>query len=137
MATMQVELVSAERELFSGEAAEVYARSVEGEIGILPGHQPVLLALEIAPVRMKMEDGNWEAYAVHNGFMFFRQNRLVILADLAEHAEEIDVEEARELRERHAGTRREELDEEAFKALRRAEVRLEVAQGGGYPAGSV
>ncbi len=137
MAEINAQIVSAERELFSGEVAEVYARSVGGEIGILPGHQPALLALEIAPCRLKLPDGSWEVYAVHQGFLFFRDNRLVLLADLAEHASEIDVEEARRQKSEHDGSRREELDEEASKALRRAEVRITVAEGGGMPVGSV
>lgn len=137
MATMEAQIVSAERELFSGEVSEVYARSVNGEIGILPGHQPCLLALEIAPCRLKMPDGSWEVYAVHEGFLFFRDDRLVLLADLAEHASEIDVQQAREQKREHETGRREELSEEAKKALRRAEVRITVAEGGGMPAGSV
>ena len=45
MATMQVEVVSAEKQLFSGEAKELYARALDGEIGIMPGHQPAVIAL--------------------------------------------------------------------------------------------
>ena len=136
MATFQVEVVSAERELWTGEAAEVYARSVEGEIGILPGHQPALLQLEIAPVRIKLDDGSWEIFAVHHGFLFYREEKVVVLADLAERASEIDVDEARQEVEMHRSAARDQLDEEARKALRRAEVRLEVADHS-YPAGSV
>jgi F-type H+-transporting ATPase subunit epsilon len=128
MATMQVSVVSAEKELFSGEAAEVYARSVDGEIGILPGHQPALISLSIAPVRIKLEDGDWEIYAVHEGTMFFRDNRLVVLADIAEHASEIDVERARAQKER-IESRHEDLDEPLRKAIRRSDVRLTVAEG--------
>lgn len=136
MATFQVEVVSAERELWSGEAAEVYARSVEGEIGILPGHQPALLQLEIAPVRIKLQGDRWEVFAVHRGFLFYREDKVVVLADLAEHASEIDVEQARREAEEHRTKTRDQLDEEAQRALRRAEVRLEVADHS-YPAGSV
>jgi F-type H+-transporting ATPase subunit epsilon len=135
VATMEVSVVSAEKELFSGEAAEVYARSVEGEIGILPGHQPTLISLSIAPVRIKLESGDWEIYAVHEGTMFFRDNRLVVLADIAEHASEIDVERAKAQKDR-IETRQEELDEQMRKAIRRSDVRLTVAEGtGGGPTG--
>jgi F-type H+-transporting ATPase subunit epsilon len=127
MATMEVSVVSAERELFSGEAAEVYARSIEGEIGILPGHQPALISLQIAPVRIKMTDGSWEIYAVHEGTMFFRDNRLVVLADIAEHASEIDVERAKAQKER-IRSRHEELDEQMRKAIARSDVRITVAE---------
>ncbi len=82
MATMQVDVVAPDRSLFSGEASEVYARSQEGEIGILPGHQPALLALaEGAPVRVKTEGGQEESFAITGGFLEFRDNRLTVLAD--------------------------------------------------------
>jgi F-type H+-transporting ATPase subunit epsilon len=84
MATMQVDVVSAEEQLFSGEATEVYARSTEGEIGILPGHMPILLALGDAPVRVKSVDGSQVSIAVHHGFLEFKENHLTVLADAAE-----------------------------------------------------
>ena len=131
MATIQVEVVSPEKQLFSGEAEEVYARSLDGEIGILPGHQPALLALDISPVKMKLADGGEERVAVHNGFLFFRENRLVILADSAERAGDIDVNRAkarlRELEGQEQGS--DEDDEDLHAARRRQEVRLDVAGG--------
>lgn len=81
MATMQVDVVAPDRSLFSGEATEVFARSQDGEIGILPGHQPVLLALADGhPVRVRT-GGSEESYHVTGGFLEFRDNRLTILAD--------------------------------------------------------
>lgn len=132
--TMEVSVVSAEKELYSGEAAEVYARSVEGEIGILPGHQPALISLQIAPVRLKLPDGSWEVFAVHEGVMFFRDDILVVLADIAEDASEIDVDRARAQRDR-LQRRRDELDEEMRKALARSDVRITVAEGIEGPSG--
>ena len=81
MATMQVDVVSAEQQLFSGEASEVYARSMEGEIGILPGHQPVLLMLEEAPVRVKTADGQEQSFNIAGGFLEFRNNHLIVLGE--------------------------------------------------------
>lgn len=81
MATMKVDVVSAEAELFSGEASEVYARSTEGEIGILPGHQPVLLLLEKAPVRVRTQGGGEESFEIAGGFLEFRNNHLIVLAE--------------------------------------------------------
>lgn len=83
MATMTVNVVSPEARLFSGEATEVYARSLDGEIGILPGHQPALLALADAPVRVKTAEGTHE-FNVHGGFLSFRDNVLTVLADSAD-----------------------------------------------------
>lgn len=127
MATMHVEVVSAEKSLLSTEATEVYARSLEeGEIGILPGHQPCLLALEIAPVKIVEADGTIERVAVHHGFLFFRNNELVVLADQAEVAAEIDVERARARRSELAS--RSSDDKDAQRRLRKAELRLDVAE---------
>jgi F-type H+-transporting ATPase subunit epsilon len=82
MATMQVDVVAPDRSLFSGEASEVYARSQEGEIGILPNHQPALLALAAgAPVRVHTEGGGEESFTITGGFLEFRDNRLTVLAD--------------------------------------------------------
>jgi F-type H+-transporting ATPase subunit epsilon len=124
---MQVHVVSATRELFRGEANAVYARSTEGEIGILPGHQPVLLALEISPVRV-VHDGETTTWAVHQGFLEYRDDRLTVLADVAERPEEIDVERARAARDR-AQEHLADPDYEgnARAELRRAEIRLLLA----------
>jgi F-type H+-transporting ATPase subunit epsilon len=130
MATMQVAVVSAERELYSGEASEVYARSLEGEIGILPGHQPALLALAPAPVRVKTPEGDEIVIAVHNGFLEFRENHLTVLADVAEFAVEIDVERARAAKGR--ALKHLEMGEDypgdAEAELARAELRLRIAE---------
>jgi F-type H+-transporting ATPase subunit epsilon len=128
MAEMQVHVVSATRELFRGEANAVYARSTEGEIGILPGHQPVLLALEISPVRVE-HDGETTTWAVHQGFLEYRDDRLTVLADVAERPEEIDVERARAARDRaqeHLADP--EYEGNARAELRRAEIRLLLAE---------
>jgi F-type H+-transporting ATPase subunit epsilon len=124
---MEVLVVSATRELFRGEANAVYARSTEGEIGILPGHQPVLLALEISPVRVE-HGGETTTWAVHQGFLEYRDDKLTVLADVAERPEEIDVERARAARERaeqHLADP--EYEGNARAELRRAEIRLLLA----------
>ncbi len=81
MATMQVDVVTPEERLFSGEAEEVYARSTEGEIGILPGHQPILLALEGGSAVRVRGGGQEHRYDIGGGFLEFRDNRLMVLAD--------------------------------------------------------
>lgn len=131
MATMQVDVVSAESSLYSGEAAEVYARSTEGEIGILPGHQPALLALAPAPVRVKTPEGDEVVVAVHQGFLEIRENQLTVLADVAELAVEIDAERARSARDRAlAHLDDPDYDGDARAELERAELRLRIAEGG-------
>ncbi len=87
---MDVQVVSADAALFAGEGTEVYARSVSGEIGILPGHQPVLLLLAPAPLRVKLPDGGERCFAIHSGFLEFADNQLTVLADRAEEAADAD-----------------------------------------------
>ena len=77
---MQVDVVSAEEQLYSGEAEEVYARSMDGEIGILPGHQPILVMLDKAPVRVKSAGGE-QTFNISGGFLEFRNNHLIVLAE--------------------------------------------------------
>jgi F-type H+-transporting ATPase subunit epsilon len=96
MATMHVELVSVERALWSGDATAVFARTVEGELGILPGHAPLLGAL--APgfiVRIKRVDEDELRVAVHGGFLSVRKDGVSVLAEMAEPAEDIDTARAR------------------------------------------
>jgi F-type H+-transporting ATPase subunit epsilon len=94
---MHVELVSVERALWSGEASAVYARTTEGELGVLPGHTPLLGAL--APgwvVRIARVDEPELRVAVHGGFLSVRPDGVSVLAEMAEIADEIDVVRARE-----------------------------------------
>jgi F-type H+-transporting ATPase subunit epsilon len=94
--TMHVEVVSAHASVLSGDAVELYARGVEGEIGILPGHAPALIALDVGPVRVTLADGTKERIAVHRGVMFVGDDgKVIVLSDIAERAEDIDVERAR------------------------------------------
>lgn len=128
MAQMEVHVVSATRELYRGEATAVYARSTDGEIGILPGHQPALLALQISPVRVQETSGETVTWAVHEGFLAYGGGRLTVLADVAERPEEIDVARARSARERaleHLADP--EYEGNARAELRRAEIRLLLA----------
>jgi F-type H+-transporting ATPase subunit epsilon len=108
---MHVELVSVEARLWSGEASAVYARTVEGEIGILPRHAPLLA--ELAPgwiVRIQTEGEPELHVAVHGGFLSVRPDGVSVLAETAEKADEIDVARAREaLRRVESGTSPEDL----------------------------
>ena len=126
--TMQVELVSPERILFSGEAEIVIARTVGGgEIAFLTGHAPFLGALDVCSVRIKKTDGEWEAAAVHGGFVEVRDDRVIILSDLAELASQIDFERARHDLE-ELERRVMETDDAAVQArLARVRVRVSLA----------
>jgi F-type H+-transporting ATPase subunit epsilon len=122
MASMHVELVSVEKLIWSGEASAVYARTTEGELGILPGHAPLLG--ELAPgwlVRIQQEGGTELRVAVHGGFLSVRKEGVSVLAELAERAEDIDVERARAARSRADDT------DEGQAARARAQARLRAA----------
>ena len=132
---LQVDVVSAERRLFQGEVAELYARSIEGEIGILPGHEATLLALDYGPIRLKMPDGSQIVIAVHRrGFLECRDDQINVLADIAEMVEEIDIERAERALERgrrHLETPGYEGD--ALSEIQRAELRIKLGRSGGVP----
>jgi F-type H+-transporting ATPase subunit epsilon len=126
VAELNVELVAAERLLWSGHASFVTARTTEGELGVLPGHTPLLGVLAPGAVRIRTVEGQTVLAAVHGGFLSVADNDVAILSDVAELAEEIDVSRAESSRERLRGTADE--DEEARAALARAETRIHVAQ---------
>ena len=127
MATMHVEVVSAEKQLLSGEVTELYARSLEGEIGILPGHQPALIALDIAPVKVVFEDGHTELVAVHNGFLFVGDGKVIVLADTAELGSEIDAARAESEVRRLEQLLESEEDAAVRSSLTKHRIRLDVA----------
>ena len=121
--TLQVELVSPERILYSGEAEMVVCRTVTGgEVAFLANHAPFLAALEPGVVRVKT-DGGEEVAAVHGGFVEVRDNRVIILSYVAELAKDIDVSRAERAKDAATGD-----DEEAVAARARAEARLNAAK---------
>lgn len=125
MAELHVELVAADRSVWSGEATRVIARTPSGDIGIMPGHQPLLTVLESGPVTIRTTgagDGGTVLAAVHGGFISFADNKLSLLAEIAELSHEIDVERAERALERAKS------DADAG-AERRAEVRLLAVAG--------
>ena len=126
--TLQVELVSPERILWTGEADMVIARTAGGgDIAFLTGHAPFVGALDIGKVVVRPPQGDDELVAVHGGFIEVSNDRVTILSDVAEVASQIDVERARQAQERAEASLRQEHDVEVEAALRRAEVRLSVA----------
>jgi len=130
VATMHVEVVSAEQHVLSADVRELYARSVEGEVGILPGHQPALIALDIGQVRLVLEDGTVERIAVHRGILFVDQDhRVIVLADVAELSSQVDVRRAEariaQLEQRLSGG-----DDAALRmSLQKQHLRVDVARG--------
>jgi F-type H+-transporting ATPase subunit epsilon len=125
VATLQVELVAVERMIWSGEATMVIARTTEGELGVLPGHAPLLGELAAGGVvRIRPESGDELVVAAHGGFLSVTEKGVSILAETAEIASEIDVERAREALRRAEA---EGDDPDAQAAARRAQSRLRAA----------
>src|SRR5215212_1472917 len=125
VATLQVELVAVERRLWSGEARMVIARTTEGELGVLPGHAPLLGELaEGGVVTIRTESGEDVVVAAHGGFLSVTERGVSILAETAEFSGDVDVERAREAlrRAEDAGD-----EPEAVDAARRAQSRLRAA----------
>lgn len=96
MADMSVELVAVERRLWSGQASFVSAQTTEGQIGIMPGHEPLLGQLvEGGTVTIVDSEGQRTVVAVHGGFFAVAAGSVRVLAESAEFAAEIDIEAAR------------------------------------------
>lgn len=96
MAEISVELVAVERRLWSGKATFVVAQTTEGEIGLLPGHEPVLGQLvEGGVVKITTTDDDTVCAAVHGGFLSATGSKVSVLAETAELSDEIDVAEAK------------------------------------------
>jgi F-type H+-transporting ATPase subunit epsilon len=125
---MMLEIVTPERKVYAEEVNMVIARGVEGELGILPHHVPLVTPLKIAPLTVK-KDNQERWIAVNGGFMEVRKDKVIILADSAELPEEIDVERAQRAKERaEARMKSDEYDfRRAELALQRALNRLKVA----------
>ncbi|EJL40334.1 ATP synthase epsilon chain [Brevibacillus agri] len=130
MSKMTVEVVTPERVVYSGQAEMVIARGVQGDLGILPNHMPLVSPLKIAPVRIKTEGDNEVKMAVSGGFMEVRGDKVTILAETAELPGDIDVERAKAAKaraEKRLAEKYAELDvQRAERALQRAMARLDV-----------
>lgn len=129
--TLRLEVVTPERTLLSADVRSVVAPASDGYLGILPGHAPMVAGLTIGILQFGPEGAGKERVAVSGGFLEVSRDRVVVLADAAERAEEIDVTRARAARERaerRLSERRADIDRvRAELALRRALNRLRTA----------
>ena len=128
-----VELVSPERVAYTGEAKMVICRTTTGDIAFLPGHVPLIGVLATHPVRVLLEDGGEQIIAVHQGFVEVSPpedgtTRVTILSDVCELSETIEVSRAQQAKSAaESALASDSEDVEAAAALRRANVRLSVA----------
>ena len=138
MAQMLLEIITAERQVYSDEVDAVVAPGVEGQLGILPHHAPLMTVLQ--PGELLIRKGGEEAYlAVTGGFMEVLGNKVTVLADAAERSDEIDEQRAQDAieqaQERIRNRGSDEQLEEALRSLRRAQVRVGIARRRRRPGG--
>lgn len=131
MAPMLLEIITAERQVYGDDVDMVVAPGADGQLGILPHHAPLMTMLQPGEILIRKEGAD-TFMAVTGGFMEVIGNRVIILADAAERADEIDETRAQEAvqraQERIAGQDSELQMERALGAMRRAQVRLNIAR---------
>jgi F-type H+-transporting ATPase subunit epsilon len=123
---LTVELVAADRTVWSGEATMVVARTTEGDVGILRGHAPILSLLTDAVVEINPEEGPVVVATVDGGFLSVANDRVSILSEHALLANEINIEAARTELETARGLIG--SDDEAERRIRRAEARIRAVE---------
>ncbi|WP_075618359.1 F0F1 ATP synthase subunit epsilon [Paenisporosarcina indica] len=134
MKTIKVNIVTPDGPVYDSEVNMLIANTATGEIGVLPGHIPMVAPLQVGAVRMKTDGKTTDIVAVSGGFLEVRPEKVTILAQAAEVASAIDVTRAKEAmkraEERLAQTKQDDLDfKRADLSLRRATNRINVYEG--------
>ena len=88
--TLHCDIVSAEKEIFSGRVTMVIVTGTLGELGIMPGHAPLLTGIKSGPVRLKFDNGHEEVFFASGGFLEVQPSGVTILADTALRADDVD-----------------------------------------------
>ena len=120
MASIHCDIVSAEREIFSGPVAMVIATGTIGELGIRPGHAPLLTGVRPGPIRLVLESGGEEVFFASGGYLEVQPNQVTILADTALRAEDLDeaaAQQAKDQAERALIDRAADMDHAAVAAM--------------------
>ena len=132
MSSIRLDIVTAEGVVYSEDVDVVVAPGVEGQLGILPHHAPLMTTLQAGELRVRKGAEEF-SLAISGGFLEVRPDRVIVLADAAERAEEIDIaraEEAKRRAEEQLSRRAPEADAaQAEAALHRSLIRLKVAEG--------
>jgi F-type H+-transporting ATPase subunit epsilon len=133
MAQLHLEVVTAERKVFEDDVTMVLAPGIEGQLGILPHHAPLMTALTYGELQIQREGQEDVFIAIGGGFMEVGPRHVIILADSAERADEIDIARAEEARQQAQKTmsqvQRADVDyAQAEAALRRSLIRMKVAR---------
>lgn len=132
VSNIKLDIVTAERVIFSDDVDVIVAPGIEGQLGVLPHHAPLMTILQPGELLIKKKGGEEFSLAITGGFLEVRPDRVVILADAAERADEIDIARAEEAKRRAQEWLSRPMPEvdaaRADAALRRALMRLTVAQ---------
>lgn len=130
---LEVHVVTPEREVWAGQATEVIAHGVDGDVGILTGHAPLLVQLAIGPLHVLREDGTWQRAVVDGGFLHVSTEegitRVDVLATTAQLADEIDVDATRRRLEELRSSGADAEDERAEQEIARTEARIALVSG--------
>ncbi len=130
---IQCDIITQERTVYSEQVDYVSLPGSEGIMGILPKHAPLLTALAFGEVMVR-KDGDEEYFAIGGGFAEVRPDQVIVLADSAEQADEIDFERAQQARERAVEAMKAGVSEDSAAyaqieaALRRAQIRIDVSR---------
>lgn len=99
LSTFNLEIITPEKKFFSDKVEMIILKTIGGEVGILPQHAPTVMTVAIGNIRIK-QNGEWKEAVLTEGFMEVRQDETIILVDTAEWPGEIDVNRAKEAKER-------------------------------------
>ncbi len=130
---IKLEIVTVERMLYSDDVDMVIAPGAEGVLGILPNHAPLLTSLKVGELVVRKQGEDDELFAIGGGFMEVQPDKVTVLADVAEHADEINLERAQQARDRvqhliESGNLSMDDMARAEAAIRRAMIRIKIAQ---------
>lgn len=131
---IQCDIVTQERTVFSQQVASISLPGAEGRMGILPNHSALLTTLDFGDVWVRHTDGEEEHFAIGGGYAEVQPDKVIILADSAEQAEEIDIERAEQARERAQQAMKDGVvgDPDQYAqiqaSLMRAQIRLDVGR---------
>jgi len=132
--TIQCDIVTQERTVFSQQVASVSLPGTEGRMGILPNHSALLTTLAFGEISVRHTNGEEEHFAIGGGYAEVQPDKVVVLADSAEQAEEIDLERAERARERAEQAMKEGVKDDPDRyaqiqaSLMRAQIRLDVGR---------
>lgn len=132
MDTFGLKIIASDKVFYEGRCRNLIIPAPDGEVGLLPHHENMVIAIEVGIARMEVEAGKWNEIAVGTGFAEIVNNRVTLLVDTAERPEDIDVRRAQEQKERAEEQMRQKRSIQQYyhtqASLARAMNRLRLAQ---------